>query len=384
MNNEDKIELLFDYILSIRNGDGSYELFKSHETEIHQLEAIDLFILFERLLKTDQPKDILPYLDKLIHVFSQGLTEKKRIYPEGILSFLHRENEAMILKLNHIQSLLHVGLKDIDPSILLPLFIELQIFNTHYQKLQNVMFPHLEKADERLKGLKIMWTLQDQTKTDLKTIISRLPLVKQLDTELIIKFGDYFFAAFGLIQKEELILFQVALDLLSTDELNIIEQQMSDFEPCFIAALPKTNAVFNFNTDFLYRSETGHLNYEQLTLVLNALPLDITLIDQDDKVIYFNTAVERLFPRSSAVIGRDVRNCHPAESVYVVEEILSAFKNKSRQEATFYIHMKEKYILIRYIALWNHNNDYRGCLEITQEISKIQALKGDRRLLDWN
>jgi DUF438 domain-containing protein len=126
------------------------------------------------------------------------------------------------------------------------------------------------------------------------------------------------------------------------------------------------------------------MNPTQLNLVLNALPIDLTLIDQNDKVVYFNTTKDRLFPRSAAVIGRDVRNCHPAESVHVVNEILSAFKNKTRQEAQFHIHMRDKFIMIRYLALWDEKDIYQGCLEVTQEISEIQALKGDRRLLDWD
>lgn len=381
----EKLESLYDYILHIKNGEGSIELFKAHEAEVKALTTMDLFELFERLLEIEEPKAILPYLDKLMHIFSQGLLSRQRDLPsDGILDYLHRENEAMKVKLQGIQKLMHAALQDIDPVVLLPLFQELEAFTPHYLKIQNVLFPTLEKADPRFTGLKIMWSLQDQTKALLKSIITALPGSSSLDTPLIIQIGDYFFAAFGLIQKEEMILFQAALDHLDPESLEQVKAQMTDFEPCFIEALPKTDLKPIALPDHFFSSTTGHLSFEQLNLVLSALPVDLTLIDEFDKVTYFNVTQDRLFPRSPAVIGRDVRNCHPAESVHVVNEILSAFKNDTRQKAQFWIHMKDKFILIQYVALRDELRRYKGCLEITQEISAIQALSGNRRLLDWN
>ena len=380
----DKLEALYDYILKIRNNEGSIELFHTHEAQVKALSADELFDLFNRLLEIEAPKDILPYLDKLMHIFSTGLLDKQRDLPkDSILDYLHRENEAMKLKLNAIQTLMHAQLKDIHPQVLFPLFQELEHFTPHYLKIQNVLFPHLERINPKFTGLKIMWSLQDQTKASLKQILKSLPNANYLDETLIIEIGNYFFAAFGLIQKEEMILFQVALDSFSEKDLKLIQAQMADFEPCFIEALPKITLKTE-PSSFFFTSETGHLSYEQLLSIFRYLPVDLTLIDEFDKVCYFNVTQDRLFPRSAAVIGRDVRNCHPAESVHVVNEILSAFKNDTRQEAQFWIRMKGKFILIKYVALRDEHRRYQGCLEITQEISALQALKGERRLLDWN
>lgn len=381
----DTLESLYDYILKIRNDEGSIELFKIHEDEIKILNAIDLFELFDRLLLIEEPKAILPYLDKLMHIFSQGLLSKQRALPEdSILYYLHRENEAMKLKLQAIQDRMHTQLADIAPSQLLPLFQELESFTPHYLKIQNVLFPHLERIDARCTGLKIMWSLQDQTKADLKQILKRLPEITALDTPLIIALGNYFFEAYGLIQKEEMILFQVALDLFDQKTMDIVKAQCAQFEPCFIEALPIDNTVLDLIPDAFFKTATGSLSFEQLLLVLNALPVDLTLIDEFDKVRYFNVTADRLFPRSPAVIGRDVRNCHPAESVHVVNEILSAFKNGSRQQAEFWIPMKDKFVLIKYIALRDDHQRYKGTLEITQELSEARTLQGQQRLLDWN
>jgi DUF438 domain-containing protein len=161
----DKLESLYDYILKIKNNDGSLELFKDHEEQVKALSASELFDLFNRLLETETPKDILPYLDKLMHIFSTGLSGKQRDLPSGsILDYLHRENEAMKLKLYAIQNLMHAQLKEIHPQVLLPLFKELEAFTPHYLKIQNVLFPHLETIDARYTGLKIMWALQVKPK----------------------------------------------------------------------------------------------------------------------------------------------------------------------------------------------------------------------------
>ena len=125
------------------------------------------------------------------------------------------------------------------------------------------------------------------------------------------------------------------------------------------------------------------MDFEQLSLLLDALPIDMTLVDENDKVAYFSRPKDRIFPRSIAVIGRDVRNCHPPESVHVVEAIIASFRRGDKDEAEFWLQMKGLFIYIQYFALRNENGQYRGTLEVSQEINKLRALEGERRLLEW-
>jgi DUF438 domain-containing protein len=115
--------------------------------------------------------------------------------------------------------------------------------------------------------------------------------------------------------------------------------------------------------------------------MLNHLPVEITFVDADDKVAFFTKPKKRIFPRSPAVIGRDVRNCHPAESVHVVERILQDFKNGLRDQETFWIQMKDMFVLIQYFAVRDEKGQYNGILEVIQEISEIRKLTGEKRLL---
>ncbi|NTV79177.1 MAG: DUF438 domain-containing protein, partial [Clostridiales bacterium] len=126
---------------------------------------------------------------------------------------------------------------------------------------------------------------------------------------------------------------------------------------------------------------SGVFTTQELTCVLNALPFDITFVDKNDLVKYFSEGTERTFPRTRAIIGRNVSNCHPPSSVHVVEKIVEDFKSGARDQADFWIKMGGKYVLIRYYAVRDEKKEYLGVLEVTQDIAPIQEITGERRLL---
>lgn len=129
--------------------------------------------------------------------------------------------------------------------------------------------------------------------------------------------------------------------------------------------------------------ETGTFSMEELEALLDTLPVDVTFIDKDDRVRYFSQSKDRIFVRAKAVIGRKVQKCHPQKSVHVVEKILNAFKNRKKDVAAFWINLNERLILIRYFAVRNKEGEYLGCLEVTQDLTDIKKIEGERRLLDW-
>jgi DUF438 domain-containing protein len=115
--------------------------------------------------------------------------------------------------------------------------------------------------------------------------------------------------------------------------------------------------------------------------MLNTLPIDITFVNKDDVVQYFSEAKERIFPRTKAIIGRNVSNCHPPASVHVVEKIVQDFKEGKKDHEDFWIKMGGKFILIRYYAVRNEKDEFLGVLEVTQNIQPIQEITGEKRLL---
>lgn len=129
--------------------------------------------------------------------------------------------------------------------------------------------------------------------------------------------------------------------------------------------------------------ETGSLSKEEVEAVLDSLPVDISFVDKEDQVKYFNKAEGRIFVRTKAVIGRKVQQCHPQKSVHVVSSILEAFKTGKKDVAEFWINLNNRLIHIRYFAVRDKNGNYLGTLEVTQDITNIKKIEGEKRLLDW-
>lgn len=133
----------------------------------------------------------------------------------------------------------------------------------------------------------------------------------------------------------------------------------------------------------LLRFETGTLSKEEAEAVLDSLPVDISFVDKEDRVKYFNKAGKRIFVRTKAVIGREAQLCHPKKSVHVVNKILESFKTNKKDVAEFWIQMNNRLIHIRYFAVRDKNGEYLGTMEVTQDITDIKKIEGEKRLLDW-
>ena len=126
-----------------------------------------------------------------------------------------------------------------------------------------------------------------------------------------------------------------------------------------------------------------NLSYEQIHAIMEAMPFEVTFVDADDVVAYFNRLDrEKLFPRTRSVIGRTVTKCHPEKSVDTVHAIVEGFKNKTLDKAEFWIDFRDDKILIRYFPVYGDDGSYMGVLEVTQAIGWIQAIEGQKRLLD--
>jgi PAS domain S-box-containing protein len=124
------------------------------------------------------------------------------------------------------------------------------------------------------------------------------------------------------------------------------------------------------------------LSYEVMEALLDALPVEITFVDEDDRVRYFSKEGKRIFARSRKIIGIKVQKCHPQKSIHVVNQILQDFRNNKRDSANFWIDLEGRKIYIRYFAVRDKEGKYLGCLEVTQDITDIQKITGEKRLLD--
>lgn len=256
----------------------------------------------------------------------------------------------------------------------------------HYSRKENLLLPYLEKYGI-LGPTQVMWGVDDRIRDAIKAAKQALVHYKKEDKQHVIDTMDFVIREVTeMIFKEENILFPMALQHLTEDEWVKIANESDVIGFCLIDSIaewkPERKALANTAiSEGFIRMETGVLSIKQLELMLNHLPVDITFIDQDDVVRYFSHGKERIFTRTKAVIGRTVQNCHPPKSVHVVEQLLQDFKSGAKDSEDFWIQFKDKYIYIRYFAVRDEKGTYMGTLEFTQNITPIQEIEGEKRIL---
>jgi uncharacterized protein len=281
---------------------------------------------------------------------------------------------------------------------------ELSGIHNHYLRKENQLFPFLERHG--ITGPpKVMWGVHDEIRKQMKEAKAA---VEEASAEEVSRTAAAFArSVIEMVYKENKILFPMAAQTLSRrewvearkgeDELGYaFAEPAAPFEakeprgggislPIVAAPGPSDSAAEPTRpTDLLLDLGTGRLTLEQVDMMLRVLPVDLSFVDADGFVRYYSETAERLFPRTPGAIGRHVENCHPPKSVHMVKEILRAFAAGEREVAEFWIEMGGKFIHIRYYAVRNPKGEYLGCLEVSQDVTGIRALEGQRRLLEWN
>lgn len=399
-NSEKRLEQLLAVSLGIMNGENGKELIERHKEAIEQITPYDMLKLEDRQMQMGiGPELIKIYIDKVINVFFRYLKNYSWEKPkEGtFLYYLMLENSAFTFRLNQIKKILkNYRGREVDSFTemkrdLRPRFQEFFEFDNHYIKKENILFPYLENNWKDHRPLKVMWSIHDDIRKTLKNLVA---LLKQNDsdwTDFSKILGKYYFLVFGMIQKEELVLFPIAAETVGNEAWDEMHRQSFEYPFPFVETPVQTKRSREKDANVQpgkaeksgIFSETGFMSVEQALLVFNALPVEITYVDENDTVQYFNRGKDRIFPRSPAVVGRKVQNCHPPESVHIVNEIVETFRSGKKEKAEFWIQMKGKFVLISYFALRNQNGEYKGVLEVSQDVTAILALEGEKRLLDW-
>ncbi|MEK5434464.1 MULTISPECIES: DUF438 domain-containing protein [Paenibacillus] len=265
----------------------------------------------------------------------------------------------------------------------------------HYSRKENLLFPYLEKYG--IYGpTKVMWGVDDHIRRMIKDAKAALSGYSGNAADIGVQLTEIIKEVNEMIFKEENILLPMSLDKLTEDEWVKIARESDEIGFCLTApeqewiperaaepegAALQGEAVGAAPQEGFIRFETGLLSLHQLETVLNHLPVDLTFIDENDVVRYFSHGKQRIFARTKAVIGRTVQNCHPPQSVHVVEKLLEDFKAGRKDAEDFWINIKDKFIYIRYFAVRDETGRYMGTLEFTQNIAPIRALEGQKRIL---
>ncbi len=390
MNNfEERTENLKEYVKGLGARADGQELYLRHKEFIEKITPQEAFEVFKSILDEGvKPHDILIYLDKVINAFYKSLSDYKWEKPknDNYVDDMLKENKSLVEKTDEIKTLLKESDLKVKKEKILKKLLELEGFNAHYIKKENILFPYMEKARPKFEGLAVMWALHDEVREQLKTAIQTVKDESSNEQQINISIARLFFGILGVKKKEELILIPAACEVLSEKDWYEMHRQSLEYDFPFINKVKETfieSPSHEMSSGGVFRTETGEMNFEEILMVFNALPVDLTFVDEYNKVRYFTRPKDRIFPRSPAVIGRSVNNCHPPQSVHIVEEIIQSFRAGKEDSAKFWINVKGRLILIQYFALRGSEGIYRGVLEVSQDITDIKNIDGERRLLTW-
>jgi DUF438 domain-containing protein len=236
-----------------------------------------------------------------------------------------------------------------------------------------------------------MWGKHDEIRADLRATWTALRAGGPVDEGIAARALD---GVVDMIAKEEQIFLPLCRDALTEADWLEVQRKSLDYGYCLVAPargwspsglLPLAAADPGEGAGLagVLRTFTGTFDLQQLTALLEVLPLDLTFVDADDKVRYSSHGSGRVFDRDRAILGRDVRMCHPPHSVHVVEQILSDFRAGRASRAPFWITVRGRFVHIEYLALRDPQGAYLGCLEVTQDLTDKRALTGEQRLLAY-
>jgi DUF438 domain-containing protein len=365
-----------------------------------QASSSEIAEIEQMLIEEGMPAEAIQSLcDVHVALFREGLDEQRppETIPGHPVHTFRSENQAATRLLDGMVSTLQQT--EADPHKLQTFVYQLEkLFeiDKHYLRKENLLFPFLERCGFQGPA-KVMWGIHDRIRAELRQVNTLAKSGPEALTALQAAFAGVETLIREMTYKEEKILFPAALEHLTEADWASIRSQEdelgyflvvpgSEWKPVTAADLHPEAPDMQPESVMTAAGElplsTGALSLQQIDLMLRTLPVDITFVDENDAVRFFSQTRERIFERTAAIIGRKVQNCHPPQSVARVQRILDDFRAGTRDSAEFWIHMGPRFVHIRYFAMRDALNTYRGTIEVTQDIAPIQALQSDRRLLD--
>jgi uncharacterized protein len=348
-------------------------------------------------------------MDDIIDVFRDVLKSDELNLPEGHpIQTYGLEAEALEQVLLQMENkLTTVFIK----NEWMELYEKLNQINIHFSRKQNQLFSALERKGFDRPST-VMWTFDNKVRDAIKSAYGLLE--SDNDNVFIEAQPNVIFLVRDILDKEKTVLYPTSLKLLSNEEFAAMRKSDDEIGYCLIDKPPlfditrKTNTpeseknapqadlmkdltevlkkhglgISDNNTGILNVS-TGKMTLNQVNLVFKHLQVDLSYVDENDIVKFYSDTKHRVFPRSAGVIGRKVQNCHPRESLASVEAIIKAFRNGEQEKAEFWIEMGDKFIYIIYNAVRDEQGNFRGVLEMMQDVTHIRSLKGSRKLLMW-
>lgn len=402
-NNSDKRqkkEIMKDIILKLHEGLTVEKAKERFESEVGSITSTEIAEIEQSLIDDGlSPDEIKKFCNVHALLFQSELKKaaSDETFPSHPVYLFKLENRQIEKRIAPLKELVEKK-KESGPAEFIAktkeLLSDLRGIDTHYERKEQVLFPFLEKHGF-FGPSKVMWGKDNEIRDLLKKALSEIENIgtkgeaKKFAADRLLPLVE---EVEGMIFKEENILFPTSLEKLAADDWAEVLRESDEVGYAYIEKPAETETLLKnlkeaFSEEPVLQKDsvgfpTGSFGPKELMAVLNTLPFDMTFVDKDDTVRYFSDGKDRIFSRTKAVIGRKVQNCHPPQSVDVVEKILNSFKEKKKDFFEFWLTLGGRDIHIRYFAVRDNAGKYLGTLEVSQDITEIKKLKGEKRLLD--
>ena len=384
---------------------------KALKDRVQHLAPYEIAIIEQEMVEETEDECVKEDIQAMLEVFQDVLVTKEQSLPENHpISCYRRENAKMKELLLSVEDLVQYPLIK---NQWLELYEELLKFKIHLSRKQNQLYPVLEKKGFT-RPTTTMWTLDDFIRDEIAECYNLL--LEDKEEEFIGKQAELVADVRDLMDKEENILYPTSLEMISDEEFRYMAEGDQEIGFAYItvdkdkADIPKSSASsavsshlsglssapgfaeelagllgkYGFNNkEEKLNVTTGQLTLEQINLIYQHMPVDLSYVDENELVCFYTDTKHRVFPRSKNVIGRDVKNCHPKASVHIVEEIIKKFRSGEQDKAEFWINKPDLFIYIVYYAVRDENGKFRGVLEMMQDCTHIRSLQGSQTLLTW-
>jgi hypothetical protein len=406
INNRDhRIATLKEIILHLHRGEAPEQVKARLAHLVGQVDATEIAAMEQSLMADGMsPQEVKSMCDLHAEVLQDAVAQPEaRELPAGHpVDTFRRENRALESAIGTarervaaLETVADQAYPAAERLAVLEAFNALMDVDKHYQRKEHLVFSVLERHGNTGPS-KVMWAKDDEVRDFLKGAIEVLREESLSGAELKLLVPTVLRPALAalesMIYKEETILLPMCLGFFTEEEWGEIWQDSPRYGWCLVEpatgyappepAFPKDTLQLPAASAVAFPS--GVLSFQQLIGIFSSLPVDITFVDADDRVAFFSEGPDRVFARSRTILGREVKHCHPPKSVDVVERILEDFKTGRQSVAEFWIQMHGKFVHIRYFAVRDEAGAYLGTLEVTQDLTRLRALEGDRRLLEYD
>ena len=399
---EDKKAQIKEAIRQLHAGVPPEQVKEKFRQVLEGTDSLEIAKIEEELAKEGMKREEMRKLcDVHMAIFKEQLEKQMpNMQPSQPISILMEEHKMMLKMAEQLLTLANKVLKVSDMRYVAEEIHQVEHLvedftdaEKHYLREENVLFPVIEKHGIT-EPPAIMWMEHDQIRELKKKLHA---LVKGVNEASLQSFKEQLWDTAKALNtllpnhfyKENNILFPAAMSVVTEQEWVEIRREFDEIGYCCFTP-PELTAVGSQAIpvqaqaqEGILQFETGHLTKDQLDSMLNTLPVEITFVDADDTVRYFNKPEQRIFVRTKAVIGRKVQMCHPEKSLDIVGKIVDSFKTGKKSVAEFWINLNSRLVYIRFFAVRDKDGKYLGTMEVVQDVTEVKKLEGERRLLDW-